>query len=60
MVIAHKRVCVCHNTQNEPTYMLILNPRCKYYDHTTRGKTRMECIEMSKYPSKLLITPSQY
>ena len=49
-------VCVCHNTQTEPkaTYMLSLSPRCKYYDHTTLGKTRMKCIEISRYIDNIL------
>ena len=54
MVIAHKLVRVSqHSNEPKATYMLSPNPRCKYYDHTKLGKTRMKCIGIYRYPRKL-------
>ena len=50
MVIAHKLVRVSqHSNEPKATYMLSPNPRCKYYDHTKLGKTRMKCIGIHRY-----------
>ena len=55
MVIAHKLVRVSqHSNEPKATYMLSPNPRCKYYDHTKLGKTRMKCIGIYRYIDNIL------